>query len=63
MNLNSNYVFKGAKVSMAEHWDGENYMLIDNKTTEPILIGTREQILAEYDKRNNEDIPGGIEDV
>lgn len=48
---------------MAEHWDGENYMLIDNKTTEPILIGTREQILSEYDKRNNEDIPGGIENV
>lgn len=53
MNMKSNYVFKGRYVSMKVHdLEDDTYFLIDNATKKPILIGTREQILEEYDTRN-----------
>lgn len=35
-----------------KHWDGESWILEDAKTRKPLLIGTRSQILDEYDRRN-----------
>lgn len=45
-------VLKGLKVNARKHWDGENWILEDAKTRKPLLIGTRDQILDEYDRRN-----------
>lgn len=46
----SNYIFRGKNCSIEKHWDGESYMLLDNQN-KPILIGTLQQIQAEYDRR------------
>ena len=43
---------RGPKVNARKHWDGENWILEDAKTRKPLLIGTRSQILDEYDRRN-----------
>ena len=43
---------KGPKVNARKHWDGENWILEDAKIRKPLLIGTRSQILDEYDRRN-----------
>lgn len=43
---------RGPKVNARKHWDGENWILEDAKTKKPLLIGTRSQILDEYDRRN-----------
>lgn len=52
--LNSNFVFRGPFFSMKPHdLEDDTYFLIDNATEKPILIGTREQILEEYDHRNS----------
>ena len=45
-------VLRGPKVNARKHWDGENWILEDAKTRKPLLIGTRSQILDEYDRRN-----------
>lgn len=41
---------RGPKVNARRHWDGENWILEDAKTRKPLLIGTRAQILDEYDR-------------
>ena len=43
---------RGPKVNARRHWDGENWILEDAKTRKPLLIGTRAQILDEYDRIN-----------
>lgn len=43
---------RGPKVNARKHWDGESWILEDAKTRKPLLIGTRSQILDEYDRRN-----------
>lgn len=43
---------RGLKVNARKHWDGESWILEDAKTRKPLLIGTRSQILDEYDRRN-----------
>lgn len=43
---------RGPKVNARKHWDDENWILEDAKTRKPLLIGTRSQILDEYDRRN-----------
>lgn len=43
---------RGPKVNARKHWDSENWILEDAKTRKPLLIGTRSQILDEYDRRN-----------
>lgn len=46
---------RGPKVNARRHWDGENWILEDaktRKTRKPLLIGTRAQILDEYDRIN-----------
>lgn len=43
---------RGPKVNARKHWDGESWILEDAKTRKPLLIGTRSQILDEYDHRN-----------
>lgn len=45
-------VVRGPKVNARKHWDGESWILEDAKTRKPLLIGTRSQILDEYDRRN-----------
>lgn len=56
--LNSNFVFRGPFFSMKPHdLEDDTYFLIDNATEKPILIGTREQILEEYDRRNSLQMP------
>lgn len=45
-------VLKGFKVNARRHWDGENWILEDAKTRKPLMIGTRAQILDEYDRIN-----------
>ena len=52
MNLNSNNVFRGPLVSVYMAADDNDWLLIDNETSEPVLIGNRVDIVAEYDKRN-----------
>ena len=42
---------RGPKVNARKHWDGESWILEDAKTRKPLLIGTRSQILDEYDRR------------
>lgn len=48
-------VLRGPLYNARKHWDRDNdtWMLEDATTRETILIGTREQILEEYDIRNN----------
>lgn len=60
MNLNSNNVFRGALVSVYMAADDNDWLLIDNITEEPILIGSREDIVGEYDRINGfcEDVEG-----
>lgn len=43
---------RGPKVNARRHWDGENWILEVAKTRKPLLIGTRAQILDEYDRIN-----------
>ena len=43
---------RGPKVNARKHWDGESWILEDAKTRKPLLIGTRAQILDEYDRIN-----------
>lgn len=43
---------RGPKVNARRYWDGENWILEDAKTRKPLLIGTRAQILDEYDRIN-----------
>ena len=50
-NTNSD-TLRGPKVNARRHWDGENWILEDAKTRKPLLIGTRAQILDEYDRIN-----------
>lgn len=42
---------RGPKVNAKRNWDG-NWILENAKTKKPLLIGTKEQILEEYDRRN-----------
>lgn len=44
-------VLRGPKVNARRNWDG-NWILENAKTRKPLLIGTKEQILEEYDHRN-----------
>lgn len=44
-------VLRGPKVNARRNWDG-NWILENAKTRKPLLIGTKEQILEEYDRRN-----------
>lgn len=48
---------RGPKVNARKHWDGENWILEDAKTRKPLLIGTRSQILDEYDRRSDTPTP------
>ena len=47
-------LLRGPVVNMRKHWDGEHWMLEDPDSRETLLIGTKEQIMDEYDKRNAE---------
>ena len=44
---------RGLKVNARKHWDGESWILEDAKTRKPLLIGTRSQILDEYDHNHH----------
>lgn len=53
----SSDILRGFFVSMRRHWDwspdNDLWILEDSATHEPLLIGTREQVLHEYDLRNS----------
>lgn len=44
-------VLIGPKANARRNWDG-NWILENAKTREPLLIGTKEQILEQYKRRN-----------
>lgn len=44
-------VLRGPKANARRNWDG-NWILENAKTREPLLIGTKEQILEQYDRLN-----------
>ncbi len=44
-------VLRGPAVNMRRHWDGA-YHIEDAHSREVLLVGTKEQCLTEYDKRN-----------
>lgn len=46
-------VLRGPLYNARKHWENDTWILEDAITREPILIGTKEQILEEYDIRNN----------
>ena len=43
---------RGPKVNARRHWGRKLDILEDAKTRKPLLIGTRAQILDEYDRIN-----------
>ena len=55
MKENTNRL-RGTHVDMRKHWDwsmdNDVWILEDAATHEPLLIGKREQIMNEYDRRN-----------
>jgi hypothetical protein len=44
-------VLRGPKVNARRNWDG-NWILENSKTRKPLLIGTKKQILEQYDRLN-----------
>lgn len=44
-------VLRGPKANARRNWDG-NWILENAKTRKPLLIGTKEQILEQYDRYN-----------
>lgn len=52
--LDSTDRLRGVKVDMLRHWDSDNdtWMIVKHDSNEPICIGTREQMLAQYDALN-----------
>lgn len=49
-------VFKGRKVDMRPHYlDEDSWELVKHGTREILMVGTREQIMGEYDRINEED--------
>jgi hypothetical protein len=48
----SNYIFRGDKVSIAQHWTGE-WKVIDSFTGKVIyLVADKDRALEEYDRIN-----------
>lgn len=43
-------VLRGVYVDMRQHWEEDTWMLCRAGTRIPLVIGSREQILDEYDK-------------
>lgn len=49
----SNYIFRGPKVSLQEHWTGE-WEVLESETGKILfLVATKEKALAEYDRLNS----------
>lgn len=50
-------ILRGSVVNMKRHWDwspdNDIWILEDSITHIPLLIGTRDQVLVEYDLRNS----------
>ena len=48
----SNYIFRGEKVSIQEHWTGE-WEVLESETGKILfLVATKEKALEEYDRLN-----------
>lgn len=48
----SNYIFRGPKVSLQEHWTGE-WEVLESETGKILfLVATKEKALEEYDRLN-----------
>ena len=48
----SNYIFRGEKVSIQEHWTGE-WEVFDSKSGHILfIVATKEKALEEYDRLN-----------
>ena len=45
-------VLRGVNVDMRKHWDGDLWCLETHKR-EVLLVGTKDKILAEYDRLNS----------
>lgn len=52
MNLNSDFVFRGPKVSIYMSADGTEDILLDNLTGDPLLKGSRADVQIKYDEIN-----------
>ena len=54
--MKSNHTFKGAKVSIREHWTGE-WEILDSSTGKILfLVSSREKALEKYDELNTKHI-------